>query len=164
MSAMNYLGGTKMAILSAGTKVFYGVESTAGTVPTAGYVQLPGITELPDMNSQPETIETTPLDAEEYKEYIPGLKDTGGALALTANMTQALKEAWATCVEAFKTAKTADKAMWFMFDIPEIEDVFMFTGEPTPMGFAGASVNSALTTSLYVTPSNEPDWMTDPRA
>ena len=76
-----------IALSTAGVTVGYAVETVKGTRPTSGYTLIPDIKEVPEMNPEPETLETTTLAETEFKTYIEGLKDLGGALAFTANYT-----------------------------------------------------------------------------
>ena len=107
-----------IAMSTAGVTVNYAVEATAGTRPTTGYIKIPSIKSVPEMNPSPETLETTDLSQTEFKTYVEGLKDLGGALAFLANFTTELEEAWTTLVEAYKTAKESGKAVWFEIKHP----------------------------------------------
>ncbi|MEI3327600.1 MAG: hypothetical protein V8R64_14575 [Thomasclavelia sp.] len=149
-----------IAMSTAGVTVNYAVEATAGTRPTTGYIKIPSIKSVPEMNPSPETLETTDLSQTEFKTYVEGLKDLGGALAFLANFTTELEEAWATLVEAYKTAKETDKAVWFEIKHPELEKSVFFTGQPSAMGLPAMAVNSVLETNLYITPTNAPTWQT----
>lgn len=113
---------------TAGIHLYYAVESTKGTRPTAksAYTDLVGVKSIPSMNPAPETLETTDLNQTEYKTYIDGLKDLGGALEFTFNLTQALVTMWSTLMEAYEAAKVAEKATWFLIDIPRTNKWFIF--------------------------------------
>ena len=91
-----------VALNTAGVTVGYAVEASAGTRPTTNYIEIPDIKEVPEMNPEPETLETTVLKETEYKTYIEGLKDLGGALSFLANYTEELSTAWDTLVKAYK--------------------------------------------------------------
>ena len=95
---------------TAGIHLYYAVETTKGTRPTAqsAYTDLVGVKSIPSMNPAPETLETTDLNQTEYKTYIDGLKDLGGALEFTFNLTQELVTMWATLMEAYEAAKAAE--------------------------------------------------------
>ena len=116
---------------TAGIHLYYAVESTKGTRPTAksAYTDLVGVKSIPSMNPAPETLETTDLNQTEYKTYIDGLKDLGGALEFTFNLTQALVTMWSTLMEAYEAAKVAEKATWFLIDIPRTNKWFIFYRE-----------------------------------
>lgn len=149
-----------IALSTAGVTVGYAVESTAGTRPTTGYKVIPDIKEVPEMNPEPETLESTTLAETEYKTYIEGLKDLGGALSFLANFTTELETAWDELVEAYKTAKTAKKSVWFEVKHPGLEKSVFFSGQPSAMGLPAMSVNAILETNLYITPTNAPAWET----
>lgn len=144
---------------TAGILLGYGVEQTAGTKPST-FKQVKGAKSLPDMNPEPSTLETTPLEALEWKTYIDGLKDPGGALAVLFNMTEELQTTWDALYEEYKTAAEAGKKMWWEFYIPGLTKAFFFTGNPSPLGFAGAEVDSVLENSAYITPTGNIGWDT----
>lgn len=149
-----------IALSTAGVTVGYAVEVTAGTRPTTGYTVIPDIKEIPEMNPEPETLETTTLAETEYKTYIEGLKDLGGALSFLANYTTELETVWAELVTEYKTAKTSSKSVWFEVKHPQLTKSVFFTGQPSAMGLPAMSVNSVLETNLYITPTNAPVWET----
>ena len=78
---------------TAGVKLAYAVEETAGTRRTSGYTRIYGVKSTPSLNPSPDTLDTSTLDELEYKTYIDGLKDLGGALEFTFNLTEELIEA-----------------------------------------------------------------------
>lgn len=135
---------------------FSWAAGTASDTPPTSWTHIPGITEIPEIgNSEPETYETTTLDNLESKTYINGLKDTGGALGLTANDSPEFRAAW----EAFVTASRAENGTWASITIPApINQRMTFKASATPLGFGGASINGVLTTTAYITPLSEPQW------
>ena len=149
-----------IALSTAGVTVGYAVEEAKGTRPTAGYTIIPDVKEVPEMNPEPETLETTTLAETEYKTYIEGLKDLGGALSFLANYTTELETVWSTLVAAYKAAKAEGKSVWFEVKHPSLEKSVFFTGQPSAMGLPAMSVNSVLETNLYITPTNAPAWET----
>lgn len=149
-----------IALSTAGVTVGYAVESIAGERPTTGYTKIPDIKEVPEMNPEPETLESTTLEETEYKTYIEGLKDLGGALSFLANFTTELETAWAALVSAYTTAKDSGKSTWFEVKHPKLEKSVFFTGQPSAMGLPSMGVNSILETNLYITPTNAPAWET----
>lgn len=149
-----------IALSTAGVTIGYAVETTAGTRPTTGYTNIPDVKEVPEMNPEPETLETTTLAETEYKTYIEGLKDLGGALSFLANYTTDLETAWSALVEAYQTAKATGKATWFEVKHPGLPKSVFFTGQPSAMGLPAMSVNAVLETNLYITPTNAPAWET----
>ena len=149
-----------IAMSTAGITLGYAVETTAKTRPTTGYKIIPDLKEIPEMNPEPETLETTTLSETEYKTYIEGLKDLGGALSFLANFTTELEEAWSDLMEAYETAKTSGKSIWFEVKHPQLAKSVFFTGQPAKMGMPGATVGSVYETSVFITPTNAPAWET----
>ena len=147
-----------IALSTAGVTVGYAVEATAGTRPTTGYTVIPDVKEVPEMNPEPETLESTTLAETEYKTYIEGLKDLGGALSFLANFTTELEDIWDELVTEYKTAKEAGKSVWFEVKHPGLEKSVFFAGQPSAMGLPAMSVNAILETNLYITPTNAPIW------
>ena len=141
---------------TAGVYLAYCVEASAGTRPTSGYTKLTGLKSTPSLNPAPETLESTTLDETEFKTYVKGLRDLGGSLEFTFNLTQNLVDEWSALVTAYETAKASNKATWFTVVIPGITNSFYFTGEPSAMGVPETSVNSILEITNYITPTNAP--------
>ena len=147
-----------IAISTAGVTFGYAVETSAGSRPTSGYSLIPDIKEIPEMNPEPETLETTVLSETEYKTYIEGLKDLGGALSFLANYTTELETVWAELVTAYKSASVDGKSVWFEVKHPKLEKSVFFTGQPSAMGLPAMAVGNVLETNLYITPTNAPIW------
>lgn len=152
----------RIDLSSAGVTFQYCVETTAGTRPTTGYTVLTGITSIPDLNPEPSNLETTTLDELEYRTYIPGLKDVGGAIAIGANNTQAFQTEWSTLVEAAETGKKTGLSTWFAVVIPGLTNSFYFAGTPSPLGLSAIEVDSVLSIEAYITPSSIAGWQTAP--
>lgn len=149
-----------------GVHLYYAVEDTAGTRPTAksAYTELVGIKGIPSLNPQPDNLETTTLNETEYKTYIPGLKDLGGSLGFTFNMSQDLKDGWDALITADAAAKVASKATWFYIEVTGLTEGLYFTGEPSPMGLPEMGVNSVLEVENSITVTGEPEWDDKPTA
>lgn len=148
-----------ISLSTAGILFGYGVETINGTKPTT-FTQIERAMSLPSLNPTPEPLEVTPLDATEWKEYINGLKDTGGALSIKFSLNDALKNEWAKFVSAYETAKESNLNTWVVFYIPGMADSFFFTCEPAPLGFGGAEVNAHLEIEAFVTPTGNIGWDT----
>lgn len=149
---------------TAGIHLLYAVEETAGTRPTASsaYTDLVGVKSTPSLNPSPDTLETTSLNETEYKTYVDGLKDLGGSLEFTFNLTQELVDLWDTLMTAYETAKETNKATWFLISIPGLTNGLYFKGNPASMGLPETSVNSVLETTNYITPTAAPIWAAKP--
>ena len=143
---------------TAGIQVAYCAESTAGTKPTTGWTKLTGIKSIPDFNPEPSSLETTTLDATEYRTYIPGLKDVGGAVAYTANMTEQFQTEWTALMTAYETASKDNKAMWFVHVVPGLTKAFFFKGEPSPLGFSAVETDAVFEVDAYVAPTQIEGW------
>lgn len=155
----------RIDLSTLGVQLHYAVETgTDGARPTTGYTRIYGIKSTPSLNPAPDTIETTTLDELEYKTYIDGLKDLGGALEFSFNLTQELTETWDTLMEAYETAKAANKRTWFAIVVPGLTDAFYFPGNPSAMGLPETSVNSVLEITNYITPVGAPVKATKPSA
>lgn len=143
---------------TAGIHLYYAVEQTKGTRPSAkaDYTDLVGVKTIPSMNPAPETLETTDLNQTEYKTYIDGLKDLGGSLEFTFNLTQDLVTMWDALMQDYEAGKATEKATWFLIDIPGLTNGLYFTGNPSSMGIPEASVSSVLEITNYITPTNAP--------
>lgn len=148
-----------IAISTAGVKVKYAVEATAGTKPATAFTEIPDIKEVPEMNPEPETLESTTLSETEFKTYVEGLKDLGGALSFLANFTAELQTAWDGVMTAY-AGLTGGKSMWFEISHPKLAKSVFFKGQPSAMGMPSMGVNSILETNLYITPNSAPKWET----
>lgn len=148
-----------LEISTAGVTLKYVAETTAGTRPTSGYVTVPNIKETPDFNPEPNSLEVTDLSDLVYKRYILGLKDPGGAISFTANLTSAFKTAWGTLTSAYATAKAAGKAIWFEIKVPSIGS-FYFAGIPSDLGINGMQVDAVAEITVYIAPNQIEGWGT----
>lgn len=143
---------------TAGVSVKYIAESSAGVRPTSGYTPIPNIKSTPSLNPEPSNLEVTDLSDEEWKRYIPGLKDPGGALAFMANNTSAFQTAWAALVSAYESAAADGKATWFEIAIPSLTNSFYFAGIPSELGLEAMEVDSPAEINAYVTPNQVEGW------
>lgn len=145
-----------IALSTAGIHLKYAVEATAGTRPTSNYIDLEGVKSTPSLNPSPETLETTDLNETEWKTYVDGLKDLGGALEFTFNLNQTFVNTWDTLMTAYEAAKTTGKSVWFLIDIPGLTQGWYFRGNPSSLGLPETAVNSVLETTAYITPTDAP--------
>lgn len=144
---------------TAGIEVYYAVETTAGTRPTTGFANIAGIKSTPDFNAEPSTLDVTDLSDKVWKRSIPGLKDVGGSLPFTANLTTIFKDDWDALVVASETARADGKATWFEIAIPNFPS-FYFAGVPSPLGIKGFNVDEVAEIDAYVTPNQIEGWAT----
>lgn len=149
-------------VSTAGMYLCYCVETEQGTMPTTGYTKIPEIKSMPSFNPAPETIESTTLEETEYKTYVEGLKDLGGALEFGANLTDDLVTFWEELLTAFDTAEAAGKATWFAVVHPKLTKATFFQGDPAPIGLNEAAVSAMAETTLYITPVSAPKMAAKP--
>ena len=149
-----------LEIASAGAYIAYCVETTAGTRPTQGYTKINNVKTIGELDAQPATYDVTDLSDLEFKRYIPGLKDIGGDVPLTANLTEAFMTAWSTLVSAAETGASTNKATWFEVVIPKLTKSFYFQGIPVDLGLSEIATDTALETTAHITPNKIVGWET----
>ena len=145
------------AVSTAGMLVKYAPSVSGNTRPTVNYTLIPGVKAIPELWNDPNMLQSTPLSATKNHTYIAGLNDSGGAIALTVNDHKAFRDAWDTCLSAYATAATANKGFWFELVYQDGSDLdsFYFPGEPLPLGFGGAEVDSVLENSANIAPQGD---------
>lgn len=151
-----------IALSTAGITIKYAAETTAGVVPSGSSVtwtQIKGFKSIPDLNPEPSQLDVTPLEETEWKQYIPGLKDVGGALAFTANNTDTFQTAWGTLVSTAE-GLTNGCSICFQIVAPGLANAFFFSGMPSKLGISGADVDSVFEVDAYITPSKVFGWDT----
>ena len=147
-------------VSTAGVLVKYCAEASQGSgKPSAGYTTIPNIKVTPEFTGEPEAIECTDLSDTEWKRYVDGLKDPGGAVGFTANLTAGFISAWADLVTAYATAKAAGKRVYFEIYVPGVKS-FYFWGIPCSLGINELDVNSVAEISAYVTVNGVVGWDT----
>lgn len=140
-----------------GIKLGYCVAASAGAGrPTSGYTNIPDIKEIPEINMTPSNLDVTNL-VDPYKRYIPGVKDAGNDIALTANLTADLKTKWAALVSAAASAWDSGISTWFEVSIPNF-DSFYFAGVPTEMGVSSMGVDAVVEAQLHIIPNQIGGW------
>ena len=144
---------------SAGVQIRYCCETTKGSRPTTGYKVIPSIKSSPDFNAEPSQLDVTDFSDKVWKRSIAGLRDVGGAIAFTANMTASFKSAWTSLVSEYSTAWASEKSTWFEVAIPNF-DSFFFAGQPIELGVKGMDVDSVVEADGYVVPNQIYGWGT----
>ena len=143
-------------VSTAGMRLAYAVETTAGERPTTGYKAVPEVKSMPSFNPAPNTIDSTTLEETEYMTYVQGLKDLGGALEYGANLTDDLIDFWDTVLTDYDTAVEGKKSMWWTVVHPKLAKALFFKGSPAPISFNEAAVGAMAETTLYITPTSAP--------
>ena len=161
-----------IALSSIGVQVYYTVTA-ADTVPgglnVSSLTEVPEVKSIPSLSPAPDTLETTPLSNKEYKTYINGLKDLGGALEFTANLTQDLLDMWNgrsdsdtnSVMYKFNNLEE-EQAMWLVIVHPKLDQSVYFTFEPAKIGLPEIAVNSVLEATISITPTGEVSWAAKP--
>lgn len=142
---------------TAGISIGYAVETTAGTRPST-FTNIPNVKTIGDMNPEPSTYEVTDLSDTEWKRYIGALKDIGGAVSLTVNITQAFITAWEGMVSAAATAFASGKACWFQVSVPDVTKKFYFAGIPASLGLPQIETDAVFEGDVYITPNQIDGW------
>lgn len=125
--------------------------------PTTGYTIVPEIKTMPSFNPTPNTIQSTTLLETEYHTYVEGLKDLGGALEYSANLTDDLIDFVEDMVSAHKSLASG-QAMWYAVVHPKLRRALFFQGTPSPISFNEADVDAMAETTVYITPNSAPEW------
>lgn len=147
---------------TAGVTVGFAFESEAGTRPESGYQRIPGVKSTPDLNPEPSTLEVTELSDTEWKRYIQGLKDPGGALALTCNNTNEFQSAWYTLCELAEDALDDGLGTWFVITIPNLAKAFYVQTIPSKLGVIGMDTDAVAEVQAYISPNGVDGWQTSP--
>lgn len=153
---------TPIDLSTAGVHLYYAVETVSGTRPTTGYVDLPGVKSTPSLNPAPEALDSTTLNETEWVTYVKGLKDLGGSLEFTFNLTQVLLDTWEELITESEAGKATNLSTWFLIDIPGLTNGFYFRGDPADAGLPAIEVNSVLETTMYITPTAAPTMAAKP--
>lgn len=142
---------------TAGIRVGFAYESTSGKKPTA-FTNLANPKSIPDMNPEPNALDITSLNDTEWKRYMQGLKDMGGALGITFGMSQQFYTNWQTMCETTETNKANNLRTWMVFYVPGLDDSFFMTVDPAKIGMPAAEVDSVLDVTVNVLPTGEIGW------
>ena len=162
-----------IALSSLGVRVAYAKAKetnapSAETFSQATFKLIPEVKSIPSLSPSPDTLETTPLENTEYKTYINGLKDLGGALEFTANLTQELLDVWngkssgdtESLMYTYEHLDAEQKeALWILIYHPKLDKSVAFMFEPARLGMPEIAVNSVLEATLSITPVGEVEWI-----
>lgn len=161
-----------IAISSAGVRVYYiAAANTSAPTGQTGFTEIPEVKSIPSLSPTPDTLETTPLSNTEYKTYINGLKDLGGALEFTVNLTDDLIELWNgprtgegagnSVMEEFEALQEG-QSLWLAVVHPKLSQAVYFPFEPARLGLPELTVNSVVEGTLSITPTGEVVWGAKP--
>lgn len=143
---------------TAGMFVKTAPEATSGTRPTSGYTALTSIKRIGSLNPEPNALDVTDLSDTEFKRYIIGLKDTGGALTLGANHTESFMTEWGSLCDTADSLASESKAFWMEIGHPKLTKSFFLRIIPSPMGLNEVGVDAPLEIDVYVSPNKVAGW------
>ena len=151
-------------ISSAGSHVYYAVETTAGTKPTAlsAYTEIPEVTEIPAFGDDVNTLDNTSLAQDVSHTYTEGLRDSGGSFGLTVNDCDAFRTVWDAAVSASATGWADGKATWICITNKNWTNAFYFPGKPVALGFGGLSVDEIASNTANIIPMGAYEWTAAP--
>lgn len=130
-----------MAQSSAGIKLFYG-SSTSGAKPQT-WTEIPDVVSIPALGGEPNMLDCTPLSETKNKLYIPGLKDSGGSLGYTVNMTPAMLTA------TDEAANLKDKCAFAVYFPEPLNCYYWYTGYGVPVTPGDTEVDGVLQSTFY---------------
>lgn len=153
-------------ISSAGIKILYAPESTAGTRPTTGYKQKATsgtlniadyVTGISGLGAEYDMYDVTPLSETDRHRFIKGLQNNDGSISLNANINPTSRSDWQAIVAEY-TALTGGKALWFQFVLPGDTQAVYVRGEPLPMRFPDVEAGSAVQGAIQIVENQYADW------
>lgn len=147
-------------VSTAGMKLCYAVEASAGTMPSSGWTNLPEVKSFPSLNSTPNSIDVTPLSETEYEQSVPGLKSLG-TLDYGFNYTDDAYTAIETMMSAYE-GLSEGKAMWFCEYHPSLEKAVAFKGIPSGFMWDDMSVGNPVNGTLHINNESAPEFITKP--
>lgn len=153
-------------ISTAGIKIKYAVETTAGTRPTTGYLEKAsgGVLNIADyvigisgLAADFEQHDVTPLSETSRHRFIKGLQGNDGNISLSCNINPTSRADWDLIVAAYN-ALTDGKGMWFEFNLPGDTDSVFYRAEPCPMGFPDVESAQAVQGAVQIIENQYAGW------
>lgn len=145
-------------ISSAGVKILYAPESTAGTRPTTGYKEKATagtlaiadyVTGISGLGADYDMYDVTPLSETSRHRFIKGLQNNDGSIEMNANINPTSRADWNGIVAEF-AALTGGKMLWFQFVLPGDTQGFFVRAEPMPMRFPDVEAGSAVQGAIQI--------------
>lgn len=144
----------RIDLITAGAKIGWAVETTAGERPTS-FEHLIGVETIPELNEAPDIIDTTTLDETTTRVGQPGLAALPSASSLVVNLTNVIDGQWKRVVEATKTAEAAGRRLWFAMTVPGLDEGYVYPCSVTTPGAPGVETGGKLSTNLYFTKTGD---------
>lgn len=145
-------------ISTAGIKIFYAAESTAGTCPSTGFKEKASgatlniadyVTGVSGLGADYDMYDVTPLSETDRHRFIKGLQNNDGSISMNANINPTSRADWQAIIDEY-AALTGGKALWFEFVLPGDTDGFFIRGEPLPMRFPDVEAGSAVQGAIQI--------------
>ena len=145
-------------ISTAGIKIFYAAESTAGTCPSTGFKEKASgatlniadyVTGVSGLGADYDMYDVTPLSETDRHRFIKGLQNNDGSISMNANINPTSRADWQAIIDEYATL-TGGKALWFEFVLPGDTDGFFIRGEPLPMRFPDVEAGSAVQGAIQI--------------
>lgn len=157
-------------VSTAGIKISYCVEQTAGVRPTSGYQEKESgatlniaeyVTGISGLTADFEQYDVTPLAETERHRFVKGLQGNDGNLSLSCNINPTSRNDWGLIVSAYE-ALTGGKGMWFAFTLPGDTQSAYFRCIPCPMGFPDVESASAVQGAVQLIENQYAGWAANP--
>lgn len=159
-------------ISSAGIKIVYAVETSAGTWPTAksswkekasgATLNIADyVTGISGLSADYDQYDVTPLSETRRHRFVKGLQSNDGNLSLSCNIDPTSRDDWNAIVSEF-AALSSGLGMWFGFILPDDDEAVYFRGEPCEMGFPDVESGRAVQGAVQVIENEYGGWKTIP--
>lgn len=145
-------------ISSAGVKILYAPESSAGVRPTSGYKEKATagtmniadyVTGISGLGADYDMYDVTPLAETARHRFIKGLQNNDGSIEMNANINPTSRDDWGKIVSEY-AALTDGKMLWFQFVLPGDTEGFYVRAEPMPMRFPDVEAGSAVQGAIQI--------------
>ena len=155
-------------VSSAGIKIKYAVETSAGVRPTTGYLEKANtatlkiaeyVTGISGLTADFEQYDVTPLSETQRHRFVKGLQGNDGNLSIACNINPTSRSDWGLIVTAYE-ALTDGKGMWFEFTLPGDTQSAFFRCIPCPMGFPDVEAASAVQGAVQLIENQYDGWQT----
>lgn len=153
-------------ISSAGIKIKYAAEATAGTRPTTGYLEKAAgstlniadyVTNISGLTAERERYDVTPMSETARHRFVGGLENNDGNVTFDCNINPTSRTDWNAIVSAY-AALTGGKGMWFEITLPGDTQSVFFRGEPCDMRFPDVGVAQAVQGAVHIIENEYAGW------
>ena len=159
-------------VSTAGIKIYYAAESTAGTRPTAlsawkekatgATLNIADyVTGISGLTADYEQYDVTPLSELYRHRFVKGLAGNDGNLSLSCNINPTSRTDWQKIVTEY-SGLTGGKGMWWAFMLPGDTQAAFFRAEPCPLGFPDVEAASAGQGAVQLIENQYAGWDTFP--